>query len=117
LENAQDAIKETGRGSGTIRVDAIATSDLMHIAISDDGVGLSSDIAGKVFEPFFTTHTDQYHLGLGLTLAGAAVRASSGDINLNREDQLTSLTITLPVLATTQDLEDLEAVSRENASI
>lgn len=117
LENAQDAIKETGRGSGTIRVDAIATSDLMHIAISDDGVGLSSDIAGKVFEPFFTTHTDQYHLGLGLTLAGAAVRASSGDINLNREDQLTSLTITLPVLATTQDLEDLEAVSRESASI
>lgn len=117
LENAQDAIKETGRGSGTIRVDAIATSDLMHIAISDDGVGLSSDIAGKVFEPFFTTHTDQYHLGLGLTLAEAAVKASSGDINLNREDQLTSLTITLPVLATTQDLEDLEAVSRENASI
>jgi len=117
LENAQDAIKETGRGSGTIRVDAIATSDLMHIAISDDGVGLSSDIAGKVFEPFFTTHTDQYHLGLGLTLAEAAVKASSGDINLNREDQLTSLTITLPVLATMQDLEDLEAVSRENASI
>lgn len=117
LENAQDAIKETGRGSGTIRVDAIATSGLMHIAISDDGVGLSSDIAGKVFEPFFTTHTDQYHLGLGLTLAEAAVKASSGDINLNREDQLTSLTITLPVLATMQDLEDLEAVSRENASI
>jgi signal transduction histidine kinase len=116
LENAQDAIKETGRGSGTIRVDAIATSDLMHIAISDDGVGIPSHITEKVFEPFFTTYTDQHHLGLGLTVAKAAVEASSGHISFKCEDQLTTLTISMPLWSIMNDSEGLKVVSHENAS-
>jgi signal transduction histidine kinase len=116
LDNARDAITETGRGSGTIRVEATVASDLVVVAIHDDGVGIPSHITEKVFEPFFTTYTDQHHLGLGLTVAKAAVEASSGHVSFKCEDQLTTFTISMPLWSIMNDSEGLKVVSHENAS-
>ncbi|MBF0457628.1 MAG: sensor histidine kinase [Nitrospirae bacterium] len=68
------------------------------IFISDTGPGIAEDIAGKVFDPFFTTHEDA--AGLGLTIAKAAIERHSGTITVDKTQPGggTTMKILLPFL-------------------
>ena len=116
LDNARDAIAEAGKSTGTITVESVATEDLVQITLCDDGVGMSPDIAQRMFDPFFTSHTDRSHLGLGLTIARDAIEQSNGEINVETGGGSTKLIIKLPTIASAGDLEDPETASHEIAS-
>ncbi|MEM9813388.1 MAG: ATP-binding protein, partial [Pseudomonadota bacterium] len=55
-----------------------------HIAVSDTGTGMSSDVAANIFRPFFTTKGRQ-GTGLGLATAALQVQSIGGAISVVSE--------------------------------
>jgi signal transduction histidine kinase len=53
---------------------------VIHIQITDDGEGISSDNIVKVFQPFFTTKRSRGGTGLGLSMVKAAVEMHGASI-------------------------------------
>jgi signal transduction histidine kinase/CheY-like chemotaxis protein len=81
--NARDAMT----GQGTIDVRAVraqppagtlAAGDYVCVTVSDDGPGMSAEIAAKVFEPFFTTKGVGKGTGLGLSQVYGMAQQSGG---------------------------------------
>ena len=81
--NARDAME----GRGHLRLHAararpangvLPDGDYVRIAVSDDGPGMSAEIAAKVFEPFFTTKGVGKGTGLGLSQVYGMARQSGG---------------------------------------
>jgi signal transduction histidine kinase len=58
----------------------------VEIQIADNGVGMSDDVAARVFEPFYTTKETGQGTGLGLSLAYDVVtKAHGGSIEVDSE--------------------------------
>jgi two-component system C4-dicarboxylate transport sensor histidine kinase DctB len=55
--------------------------DRVVVAVSDNGAGLSDEVAGHLFEPFFTTKEQGAGLGLGLVISAQIVREFGGSLN------------------------------------
>ncbi len=83
LSNAIQAIasrKDLRRGTITVRTALVEEG--VHIAIADDGPGMSEAIKTKVFEPFFTTKEVGEGTGLGLSIAYSIVERHGGRIDV-----------------------------------
>jgi len=78
-------------GSGTILIDCVNVDDIdelnhtgqregefVKISISDDGIGIPADVAGKIFDPYFSTKKDGS--GLGLAISHAIIIKHGGQI-------------------------------------
>jgi len=64
------------------------------LQISDNGVGIASNILGKVFDPFFTTKDPDKGTGLGLSICKSLVEEFGGNIDLtSTEGKGTTFTI------------------------
>ena len=90
--NAFDALD--GTGHVTYRLDV--RPDAVRLEVSDDGPGLSEDIAGKGFEPFFTTKPPGEGTGLGLFVSERIVEGLGGRLELCDTDAGTTFSIWLP---------------------
>jgi signal transduction histidine kinase len=76
--------------------------DFVALAISDTGVGMSTETLKRAFEPFFTTKGDGLGTGLGLSMVAGFARQSAGTVHINSEiGRGTSVTIYLPKATTT----------------
>ncbi len=96
LENALQAVDAVDAG----RVTLAARHGGGHLAlsVSDNGGGMSPDVVGRLFEPFFTTRSDG--TGLGLAIARGVARAHGGGIDVRSEPGVgTEFIITLPLVA------------------
>jgi signal transduction histidine kinase len=113
--NARDAMPEGGVLSidtSNIRVDdemiaggakAIKGRNV-RLRVSDNGFGMSPEIAEHVFEPFFTTKDVDRGTGLGLSTVYGILSQSEGQISIYSEIGIgTTFSITLPV--TTESAE------------
>ena len=60
----------------------ISPGQYVVIAVSDTGVGMSSDLLDKVFEPFFTTKPIGQGTGLGLSMIYGFARQSNGQVRI-----------------------------------
>jgi signal transduction histidine kinase len=70
------------------------------ISISDSGVGMTPEVRGRVFDPFFTTRGVGGGLGLGLTAAYGIVTRHGGSITLESEPGMgTQVLIRLPAVS------------------
>jgi CheY-like chemotaxis protein len=105
--NARDAMP--GGGFLTIqainaKVDAQAGQDqdlpagqLVLLSVTDNGVGMTPDVAARAFDPFFTTKPLGQGTGLGLSMIYGFVRRSGGHIRLQSEvDRGTTMRLYLP---------------------
>ncbi len=81
------------RNSGTR-----AARPQLEVAISDNGPGLSSAIAGRVFEPFATTKPTG--VGLGLAVAAEIVARHQGHIEVESRPGRTTFRVLLPIAET-----------------
>ncbi|MGI9607051.1 MAG: response regulator [Acidimicrobiales bacterium] len=67
------------------------------ITISDAGVGMTTDVATRACEPFYSTKTEGEGSGLGLAMVDGFVRQSGGFLDIESVTGLgTSITIHLP---------------------
>jgi signal transduction histidine kinase len=61
------------------------TGEVLALAVSDTGSGMSPDILQKVFEPFFTTKGDGIGTGLGLSRVHDFATQSGGKVQIPSE--------------------------------
>lgn len=74
-------------------------NDSAHIEIEDNGVGISKDLIGKAFQPFFTTKPAGTGTGLGLSISyEIIVKEHHGTIKVSSTPGLqTKFSIELPI--------------------
>lgn len=94
VANAVHAMPERGR---------LAIEGYRHgeggfcLTVSDDGHGMSEEVAGKILEPFFTTKPIGSGTGLGLATVASIVKAWKGTIGVDTAPRKgTSITILIP---------------------
>ena len=78
----------------------VAAVDVIRWEVKDRGPGMSAEMLGRAFEPFFSTRAKKESLGLGLTIAHSVTRLHGGQIELHSgEGAGTTVTIWLPKVA------------------
>ncbi len=82
LQNAEQAIKDTGRGSGKITINTRYNKQQKKITIrfSDNGSGIPKGVLAKIFDPFFTTKSVGVGTGLGLAISHGIITEHGGRI-------------------------------------
>jgi two-component system sensor histidine kinase AtoS len=94
LQNALEAMHD----EGNLTVKSWLNSDvnMLVIAITDTGDGVTPEIMPRVFEPFYTTKLDR--MGLGLPIAYRIITEHGGFINIGpNEGQGTKVHVYLPI--------------------
>ncbi len=93
---------------------SLALSDLkpgnyMKITVSDSGPGISPDIIGSIFEPYFTTKGVGEGTGMGLALVHGIVESYGGKITVDSElGKGTIFSIYLPITKKREDHRQYE---------
>jgi signal transduction histidine kinase len=92
IDNAIDAAPESGR----VDVSAKADGTCIIVRIVDNGHGVPTEIAEKIFEPFYTTKPQGQGTGLGLDIARQLVRQHDGQLELDSKPGRTEFKVSLP---------------------
>lgn len=103
--NAADALSINPPGTGEIVIRTSTTTDnagireMLHIDISDNGVGIKPADLETIFDPFYTTKDPGYGTGLGLYVCYMIIDNMKGSISVDsRQDEGTTFTLQLPLL-------------------
>lgn len=76
--NAIEATPDSGIITIGTRFDR--TRNQIRIEVTDEGVGIPSDMVSKIFEPFFSTKNSDKGVGLGLSVVYGIVKEHGGTI-------------------------------------
>jgi signal transduction histidine kinase len=83
IRNARDAIATSGQKEIEVKA-RVNTRNRIEISVKDTGGGISPDVAGKIFVPFFTTK--ESGAGIGLSFSRQIMLAHRGTIDLDTEE-------------------------------
>src|SRR5438067_1751960 len=95
IVNAQQAMAD-GAGTRVLRVRTHMIDADAVVDVHDTGPGIPDAIAGKIFEPFFSTRRAGSGPGLGLSLALGIAHAHRGTLDLVPSTVGTCFRLTLP---------------------
>lgn len=96
LNNSIDALDDS---SGEITITTFRDEKYVNIKIADTGKGMTPEVLGKIFMPFFTTKEVGKGTGLGLSVSYGIVKNLGGKIEVDSvPDQGSSFTIKLPIV-------------------
>jgi len=91
--NAIDALP----GGGEVYLTTEESAGYAYVYIQDNGVGIPDDIKDRIFDPFFTIN-DGSKVGLGLSIAYAAIKRHGGEVEvMSHKGQGTTFIIKLPI--------------------
>jgi signal transduction histidine kinase len=73
----------------------------VEIRVRDNGAGISAEMLGKIFTPFFTTKPPGEGTGLGLSIShDIVVKGHGGELRVQtKEDQYAEFIVSLPRLS------------------
>ena len=82
--NARDAMPHGGqlmfRTTNETDTGVVPAGEYVHIAVIDNGEGMSAEVLDQAMEPFFTTKAKGQGAGLGLATAYGIVKQAGGDL-------------------------------------
>jgi two-component system nitrogen regulation sensor histidine kinase NtrY len=84
LENANQALRLSGKGTGRTRISLRQDGDYWCLSIEDSGPGIPEDLASSVFDPYVTGRADG--VGLGLAIVKKVVVDHGGRIAADKSD-------------------------------
>ena len=84
LRNAIQSIPSTQKGRVVVELDC--DDEFVKISISDNGCGISDEVASKLFTPNFTTKSSG--MGLGLSIVKNIVTVSQGEISFTTKENV-----------------------------
>ena len=92
-----NAIHFTRQKGGAITVITRADSEVVRIAVRDNGPGIPDNVKERLFDPFFTTKPVGQGTGLGLAICYGIVQKLHGEIFVESEEgQGATLIVQLP---------------------
>jgi signal transduction histidine kinase len=98
IDNAVDAMREHGDGTGTLTVRTARDGDRVVVEFGDTGPGIPPEIRQRIFEPFFTTKGVGKGTGLGLDVSyRVIVSRHHGDITVESQPGDTRFRVRLPI--------------------
>ena len=103
IMNAEQAMKNANHG-GTLMVATRCEDDRVTIEIKDDGPGVPAALAGRIFEPFFSTKEVGEGTGLGLSIAMGIAEAHGGTLSLVPTDKGACFHFTIPAADKSSDV-------------
>lgn len=92
IDNAADAMDE----QGTLTITARNAPDSVVITVSDTGHGMPTEVADRIFDPFYTTKEPGKGTGLGLHTVHTIMERIGGDIEVETSPSGTTFKVTLP---------------------
>jgi PAS domain S-box-containing protein len=101
--NSEQAMRAAHRG-GTLTVTTNCIDQMITIEIRDDGPGVPAALAGRIFEPFFSTKEVNEGTGLGLSIAMGIAEAHGGMLTLVSSDKGACFQLSLPAVDTSAGL-------------
>ena len=81
----------------TVLVNVFDQNQCAVLQVIDSGMGISSDVEEKIFNPFFTTKPLGEGTGLGLSICKGIVESHKGDIGINKNFQQTCFEVKIPL--------------------
>lgn len=81
LSNAEQAILE----KGSITIQTSSREAIIHLKISDSGIGIRKENLSKISDPFFTTKSVGQGTGLGLSITYKIIKEHKGEIEVSSE--------------------------------
>jgi signal transduction histidine kinase len=101
-----NAIQAMPKG-GTLKIASRASRQHVSLIVEDDGIGMTEEVLGKIFTPFFTTKDVNEGTGLGLPVVHGIVTAHGGTIAVRSSPgQGARFEIRLPLFSPEIDPED-----------
>jgi two-component system NtrC family sensor kinase len=96
--NAMEAMPKGG--DLTIRGGCDPGSERVWVRIADSGIGISPQDLPHIYEPFFTTKSESFGVGLGLSMVYGIIREHQGEIAVQSEEgRGTEFCIFLPAVS------------------
>jgi signal transduction histidine kinase len=112
VTNALIATQRGGSVSVSVETSPVTTNNgqggllALRLVVADTGCGMSAEVRGQLFEPFFTTRAAQGGTGLGLAVVKSIVTDHDGTISVASEPGAgTRFTVDLPVSGATATQE------------
>lgn len=101
--NAEQAMRAANRG-GTLTVITSGLDETITIEIRDDGPGVPPTLAGRVFEPFFSTKEVGEGTGLGLSIAMGIAEAHGWALTLVPTEKGACFRLSIPSAGSSESL-------------
>ena len=79
LTNAIDAVQDV-EGEQRIVVSTEQEGDWFLLKVKDNGIGISEEAQGRIFDPFYTTKAVGLGTGLGMSISYGIIKAHKGSI-------------------------------------
>ncbi len=83
MRNAMEAMRESERRELIVRT-TVEDGDVM-VEVADTGAGISSEVAGRLFQPFVTSKASG--MGVGLSISKRIIDAHGGEISVSHNDR------------------------------
>ena len=93
--------RETAEPGYTPRlvISSRAVDRSVEVRVRDNGTGISEEVIGQIFNPFFSTRDGTAGAGLGLPIAADVARRQGGDLSVDSVyGEYTEFTISIPLV-------------------
>jgi PAS domain S-box-containing protein len=117
--NAVQAVEEGHAGTNTITIaTSLDSRGRVEVEVADTGCGMSQEVLGHLFTPFYTTKPVGVGTGLGLSICNRIVQALGGEIMVESEvGKGSSFRVFLPASEATSTVRRSGRVRRPIASL
>jgi signal transduction histidine kinase len=99
LNNAVEAIRNTGKSGGQIILETVVQFQWVFIILQDNGIGIKAADLKRIFDPYYSGKSGGLHWGLGLSYAYRVVKSHWGQIRVESKwGEGTSVQLLLPLI-------------------